>query len=208
MTPNLYIDLDGTLLECRRRLHGVFVRVSGIDSYSVDEYWNIKRVPHPNRWFLHHAGWSIDAIERFEREWLELIEDDAFLDMDTLHAGVPEALERLRSRFTLTLLTARQSPDAVTRQLTRLGVHSRFDTVIATGLGRTKSQVLALRSTASPPGSWLIGDTSEDVKVARGAGLSAATIENGFRRREYLADYMPNASFADFVACSAYLLDP
>ena len=93
----LLIDLDGTLLDCRSRLHRLFCDLAPGAEMPFEDYWTLKRVPRSNTSILQDlAGWSDQQTSDFERRWLEGVERDEYLQFDQPFAYTERALARRR----------------------------------------------------------------------------------------------------------------
>lgn len=204
---NCLIDLDGTLLDASDRLYGLFCEMIGDDtSLSRRQYWDLKRAKQSHAVILKERfGYSDEEIRDFERRWLDRIEDADWLERDTPFDGVGAHLETLAQNADLHLLTARQRPEMVRRQLEKMGWSSLFKSLLITGGKRSKDELL--EGAALEPADWLIGDTGYDVKVGKKLGVRTAAVSNGFLSRESLAPYDPDVlldKFTDFVPWAIY----
>lgn len=192
------VDLDGTLLDTRRRHHAVYaeaVRTLGGEPLPLSDLWRAKR---------RGVSWARllgeDRAKRFLDLWLDRIEAPDMLALDQLQPGAARGLRRLRaSGLRPVLLTARRDPAALNRQLEDLGVAAAFEAVVAVGAGPK----------APPPGPpivrW-IGDTEADVEGARAAGVAVTVVTNGIRTRTLLARAAPDDIAPSFGAAVSRLL--
>lgn len=196
----LFIDLDGTLLDASRRLHGLFSSLVPRSDLTLREYWDLKRSGLSHELLLSRDfGFTPEEVERFERKWLDRIEDPQWLEVDRPYPGVADRLSVLSSQHELHLLTARQRVDMVHKQISAVGWEGAFRTVMVTGGIRSKSDLL--REVVSEPTDWLVGDTGADVQAGRMCGLRTAVVTQGFLSREVLIRYAPDRvypSFAEF----------
>ena len=198
---NIFIDLDGTLLDSRRRLHRLFCDLVQDERLSEEEYWKLKRTPRSHGYLLEQRfGWSPERIDEFSREWLERIESDDYLRLDVPYGFARIALERLAREARLYLLTSRQLEQQVRGQLERTGLLELFADVIVTGRARTKAQALREFGVPLHSDDVLVGDTSEDIAAARELNIRAVCVANGFREASYLATYEPDCIYADLLA--------
>jgi phosphoglycolate phosphatase len=62
-------------------------------------------------------NYSDNAIEYFVNNWMKLIEDDKYLEMDTLIDGVKDFLADVSQNNELYICSARQSIQQVEKQL-------------------------------------------------------------------------------------------
>jgi len=204
---NVIFDLDGTLIDARQRLHGLFTQLAPQAGLSLDAYWACKRDKRSHADILaQDLGWDASAIVRFQQDWLALIESPDCLALDSVLPGVPAMLNRLARDTDLHLCTARQSASAALAQLQRLGLHRHFRQVLVTGgpAGRQHSKEALIRARVDglAPGDWLIGDTGHDIRTARSLGMRSCAVGNGFMSPQRLRPYGPDRlidSAADFT---------
>lgn len=195
----LVIDLDGTLLDVRRRLTACYRDVClglGLEPLPADEYWALKREACDSRQLLARSGdASGEFYDRFLQAWLQKVEGEAYLAMDTLQ---PAAAERLAlwtaGGCTLVLATMRQSRSRVLRQLGGLGVLCFFRGIVissyrdgALGKARQVAEVVD-----NPRSCLWVGDTESDVDAARHFGCRSWAVASGLRTRDYLAALRPD----------------
>ena len=196
----MFIDLDGTILDARRRLHSLFCKLAPDVLPNAESYWQHKRAPRSHDWILSNlAGWSDSRIDQFKADWLGLIEQPEYLALDSLEPGTLEALQALSRRGPLYLLTARQSRENLHGQLVRLGLDPYFTAVLATGGARSKAETVRSQGIATKPGDLLIGDTAEDLEAARSLGVGFIAVCNGFRCEDYLRKRGATRIYASLV---------
>lgn len=197
----ILIDLDGTLLDSRERLYGLFKTLVPECDLDKKSYWDLKRAKVAHKQILSERyGYTDKKIAFFEAAWMDLIEEQNWLKKDMLFEGVSEHLQALWKVADLYLLTARQRPDMVGYQLDRAGVKDFFVGIYVTGGKLLKDESVAgLRLTAE---DWLIGDTGNDVEVGKRLGVRTASVANGFLSIESLLPYGPDLMlnrFTDFI---------
>jgi phosphoglycolate phosphatase-like HAD superfamily hydrolase len=191
----VYLDLDGPLLDCRRRHHRVFCDLLSAGGVSpsllpvVDTLWERKRAGATTLDLAREACPTTDA-DSLRRGWLERIEQDAYLELDELQPLVLDTLARLRGDGrTPRLITARRDRESLDRQLANLGIEDFFDTVIVCsptqGL-RSKHEPLG-RDVADFDGSaCLVGDSEMDMSAAVTWGLVGLGVDCGIRAAQML----------------------
>lgn len=195
------VDLDGTLLDTRRRHHAVYseaVGALGQAPLPLRDLWRAKR---------RGVGWDLllgdpRQLGAFFEVWKRRIEAPDMLALDQLHPGAARALRRLRDHgLQAVLLTARRDPAALEDQLRDLGVRDSLSEVVAVGSG----------SKAPPPGPpilrW-IGDTEADIEGARAAGVPVTAVTNGIRTPGLLAKAHPDDLAPSFSAAVTRMLSP
>src|SRR5437899_5350604 len=118
---DVYFDLDGTLIDVSDRHYTVYSTIAeklNFRPLSYDHYWSLKRAGTPLAQILEESG-TVKNIEGFKAMWLSLIEQDDYLDRDTLLPRTAALLKRLQLKHTLSLVTLRHSQRALARQLDR-----------------------------------------------------------------------------------------
>lgn len=207
MITNIVLDLDGPILDGRRRHYLCYSRIlqshnkSPLDS---DLYWNLKRTRMDRRKLLElsNAG---DIYETFSREWLDRIEDTDLLELDSLQ---PNALDTLthwqQSGVVMTLATMRNKRSSLLGQLERLRLIGLFrDIVICDyreGAEGKASRVSESFGANIPKDSVWIGDTEADVNAADRLGIKAFALTCGLRTEEYLRSLKPAAVLDSLAA--------
>ena len=188
---NLFIDLDGTVLDASERLYKLFRHLRPQSPLSLDHYWKLKRSKVNHAEILRRSGETEDSILAFETEWLALIEAPPWIDLDVPIPGVDGTLGRLSKRAALHLVTARQYAEPVHRQLRHYELAKHFTSVLVTGRGQSKADLLHAVPSLSPR-DWVIGDTGHDVEVGHQLGLKAAAVLTGFLSADSLRTYAPD----------------
>ena len=187
-------DWDGTLLdsaEASYRCYRDLFASLGIDfnrerfqqTYSPDWYRTYRAMGLPeSRWAEADGLW----LERYAREESRLV------------PGAREALLALRGpAVVLGLVTSGNRP-RVSRELATLGLADVFGAVVcADEAGARKPHpaplVLALaRLRVHPREAAYVGDSPEDIQMARAASVFAVGIPGGFPNREALAAASPD----------------
>ncbi len=199
----ILVDLDGTLLDSRARLHGLFCALVPDSGLDRDSYWTLKRQPRSHRQLLTERGMAGAAIDLFERDWLEAIETEPYLALDEAFPYAGEALASLSERAGLLLVTARQSEAGAINQLERLNIAPFFEQVIVTGQGRTKAAAVRASGVRLAEGDMVVGDTRADIELARELGLVAVAVASGFRCRAYLEQAGADFLYADLLEFSS-----
>jgi HAD superfamily hydrolase (TIGR01549 family) len=197
-------DWDGTLWDsaeaCYRsydrlfRSYGIpFDRTRYEETYAPD--W---------RQSYRALGLAEHLWEEADARWMQ----EYALEERRLVAGASEALARLTARGVILGLVTSGSRDRVHRELEELGIRDAFAAVVcAEDVRRRKPDPEGLlealrRLDVSPPESAYVGDSPEDVSMARAAGVRSVGIPGGFPNREALAAARPDllmASLEDAV---------
>jgi len=190
---NLFFDLDGTVLDCRRRLYRLFDDLAPGHDLDQDEYWRLKRAGQRRDDLLRDRfGFDRAALNALKKSWMERIEDEDRLALDCVWPGLGEILMRLAARHSLYLVTNRQFRDRTVRQVEGLGLAGCFTAVLVTEQRSSKAALIKAANLAGGPDGVFIGDTGEDVLAARELGCRAVAVSWGFSDRGLLAAYRPD----------------
>ncbi len=201
---DIFFDLDGTLLDVSERHYSVYCDIlRGWDRPPLPfaRYWALKRAGAPLSDILAESG-AADLTEPFRQVWLERIERRDYLEMDTVVAHGREVLHRLGGDHRLVLVTLRQSPEGLARQLRALSLEDVFRVVLTAGHSSADYSVKArlIESYESAPAGWLVGDTEVDVQAAGAVGLQSCAVTWGLRSRDFLRAVGPEALVDDVKA--------
>jgi phosphoglycolate phosphatase-like HAD superfamily hydrolase len=189
------VDLDGTLLDTRRRHHAVYLeslRELGGEPIDLARLWRARR---------RGVGWPAvlattlrrpleqGELASFQQRFAARIESPDMLALDRIHPGARSALAQLRRRGLRTvLITARRDAQALRQQLHALDLDEAFDRVLATGGQAKHASAADLKDRI---GLW-IGDTEEDLSAARALGAPVCLVCSGIRSRGMLAKLAPD----------------
>jgi phosphoglycolate phosphatase len=198
----IILDLDGTLIDSRVRLHKLFIDLVGDYQFSLQEYWDLKRGGSTHETILiERYEYGEQQVKVFKEQWLQRVETPTYLQLDVSQDESTGFIENLVQISDCILLTARMNEELVFRQLEQLGWISFFSDVIVAGVGRTKLEAASHLSLCRK--DWLIGDTCEDITTARKLGCSSASVSNGFVQHQRLEGCCP-----DFIATNLNQLLP
>lgn len=204
----IILDLDGPLLDGRLRhyaCHRAILVDRGLRPLPLERYWHMKRNRAPLSDQLAEAG-AESIEEAYRRAWLERIEHPDLLRLDRVQPGALARLDAWRARGrTLILATQRRDPDALHRQLERVGLSDRLDRVIVcpAGPGGEHHKARAVRAAEPklhPESSVWIGDTEVDILAARELGCRVWAVTCGLRSRAFLEKFSPDHMVDDLRA--------
>lgn len=189
---NIFFDLDGTLLDSRSRLHGLFQSLVPQSCFSFDEYWSLKRNRISHKQILaKYFEYGDNDIEAFQKHWMANIESEYWLDMDIPFPGVTEYLNKIKEEHTLYVVTARQSKAMAAQQINHFGWANVFEAILVT---EQKLDKYALISNAVEVSitDWLVGDTGKDIQTGKLLNMNTAAVLSGFLNRQCLNEYEPD----------------
>ncbi|MFY4787731.1 HAD family hydrolase [Aliarcobacter butzleri] len=188
----IFLDLDGPLLEGKYRHYRCYediIKKYGGTALEIDYYWELKRNKITRDIVLEKSNFQ-ENYEIFFKEWMTNIENEKYLNLDSLK---PEVIETLKSWENITdkivLVTMRQNREYLLKQLDKLGVLFLFDEVIDCPPQRKNTKYEALKDKIFS-NAIFIGDTEEDTNTAKMLGIKSIGITNGLRNKKFLeADY-------------------
>ena len=201
-------DWDGTLVDsaevsfrCYARVFGAygiaFDRSRFAATYCPDWYQTYEAVSLPREhWSAADARW----VELYGEERAELL------------PGASEGLTRLRSAGLATALVTSGSRPRIDRELAALGAAGLFECVVCCEDVSSRKPdpaplLLALeRIGVEPAAAAYVGDSPEDILMARAAGAFALGIEGGFPNREALRASKPDLLAVDLTSAIDALL--
>lgn len=206
---NCFLDLDGTVIDSRKRLYTLFRKLVPQAEYSMDDYWTLKKEKIGHEEILRkHFLFSEADFADFNRTWHHEIEKPEWLALDTPIAGVKSYLESLRNRnLRLFLVTARQSEKNTLQQLADLELHDLFDGIWVTRQMIDKTDLIRERAGSSlSPSDWVVGDTGKDIQTGKTLGIRTAAVLSGFLSRASLEPYSPDEIVDDITRFNPQIL--
>jgi len=201
-------DWDGTLVDsaevsfrCYAQVFGAygiaFDRARFAATYSPDWYQTYEAVALPREhWSAADARW----VELYGEERAELL------------PGAGDGLARLRAAGLATALVTSGSRPRIDRELAALGAAGLFECVVCCEDVSSRKPdpaplLLALeRIGVEPAAAAYVGDSPEDILMARAAGAFALGIEGGFPNREALRASKPDLLAVDLASAIDGLL--
>ena len=186
MNKVIVIDLDGTLIDSRKRSHELFNFLTAAN-ISFDDYWQLKYNGTANSEILKvKFSWSDHSIQEFKQQWKELIEDPRWLPHDALFHYTVNALNRLHAcGFDLWLLTARYNPATLADHLQELDLKKYFKKVIAVGGISTKAAAVA-KEVQNHSIAYVIGDSEDEIRAGLLSGIPVISVLSGVRSKDFL----------------------
>ncbi len=176
-------DLDGTLINSTERHWRLMKLLLEQKEIPVPEcfendYMAYKSAGHSGLMYLKKClHLDNSTAEALQTEWIRQIEEDPWLDMDTLYNDVKETLARIKDR--ILFLTIRNNADGLYRELKRLGI-AQYETHVLKH-GEKKADILRnLEDTC-----MMIGDTEDDYNAAEETGCRYYMLNRGFRSADY-----------------------
>jgi phosphoglycolate phosphatase len=205
----ILFDWDGTLVDSAERtfhcyerifaVHGIaFDRAAFERTYTPDWYRTYEQVGLPSEtWADADARWNAC----YDGEPSRLID------------GAREGLERLAGAGRVLGIVSSGDGARVRGEMATLGIAALFATSVCGGeTARRKPHpeplLVALERLGVPPAECVyVGDSPEDVAMAKAAGALAVGIPGGFPNREALAASAPDLLLPSLAAAVAALVD-
>lgn len=216
MIDTIILDLDGPILDGRLRHYQCYSDIlleRGFTPIHIDQYWRMKR-DRKNRHLLLSASGADCLYDEFLTSWIERIEQERYLAFDRLQPGVIQKLNVWkRENIRLGLITMRNNPVTLHRQLELLGLTPLFDKIISVNISREAAgdKADAARSFVDEERKdsilW-IGDTEIDILAARQLGAKVCVVSCGLRITEYLAGLDPDFLVFDLNAVALSEMRP
>ena len=218
----LFIDLDGTIVDVRRRHYAAYV--------SVCEMRDVKGTPVPEREYWHWrlqkkpladlvAATKVFPTKRrlYQERFDQRLEAPELLTLDVMRPGVQTFLGKVYTKTPICLVTQRRDGEALHSQLASLGLARYFAAVLAGAppeprrpdprlRAEHKAQLVKDRYRLLPAGSLYIGDTDTDVEAARRLGFDVFVVEGGHRHRDLLVKADPDRIVSDLPAALTFVL--
>ncbi|MCM1251827.1 MAG: HAD hydrolase-like protein [Clostridium sp.] len=177
---NLFWDLDGTLVDSRRRLYELFCYLTDTEWLSYEQYWDYKNKGYNQQKMLSDVvHYRKTSLEEFSNKWMDNIEKVEWLKKDTLQPGAENLLKRLKEKgYAMFVVTNRQSHKNTVEQLHWLGILPYFESVYATAQKCRKSEIIRNNISVKAE-DILIGDSDEDMIAAQELGITSIIIKSG-----------------------------
>lgn len=190
---SIFFDLDGTLIDSRQRLYQLFQHLIPQSKLSFDEYWRLKRNKKNHEAILKEY-FNIKNFEfkNFEKDWMNLVENETYLNFDQPFEKVTEYLFHLKDNgFSIYLTTARQYKKGVLFQFDKFGWTNLFDQILVTEQNSNKEDLIKpfvdLKKT-----NWIVGDTGKDIQIGKYLEINTVAVLTGFLSKEVLLSYHPD----------------
>lgn len=201
-------DWDGTLLNSAEANYRCYEKLFGSFGIPFDRAC-FERTYSPN-WYRTYASVGLPRERWAEADaaWEELYAGEEC----RLVVGAVSVLQRLRDAGIATGLVTGGSRARVVREVASLGVGDFFQTLVCGGDTRKKKPhpealLLALgRLGVEAPGAAYVGDSPEDVEMARSAGVYSVGIAGAFPNREALWAALPDLRAASLEEATEVLL--
>lgn len=187
-------DWDGTLVDSAERTYGCYVRV--FSAYGiVYDHAAFERTYSPD-WYrtYEEVGLPRGHWPEADARWISCYETEP----SRLVPGARETMERLAGAGLAQGLVSSGDGTRVRREIHALGLERFFGAVVCGGETKHRKPdpeplLVALgRLAVAPADTAYVGDSPEDVAMAKAAGAFAVGIPGGFPNREALVASRPD----------------
>ncbi len=211
------LDLDGTLIDSRERHYrlmweilsekvpetvtgiapeGILEKLTETGSgkrFDPVEFMEYKADGHSGKkYLLDLLGLPEDTASQIMESWRQQIEEEQWLEFDTLYQDAPEFLNQLRQKhIMICYLTARQNKKGLLQELERLRIADYADEIQAvspSGAGEEKKRAVErlLKKTGEKVNSvCIVGDTENEYHLAEELSLPCCLLNRGFRSKRF-----------------------
>ncbi len=199
---NMYIDLDGTLIDVRKRFYETYsciMRVENQETLGYTDYLTLRLNHVPLKEILEKTR-SQGIYGEFIRQRNQLFESMEMLDYDKLIPGVKDTLGELRKKHVLTMVTNRDKQENLFKQLEWFGLRTYFvEIMVGSQFGGWEAKQKLISSSGEPPiYSMIVGDTEADIKAGKNLGIKTCGVLTGMRARKLLVEEEPDYLIKDF----------
>jgi len=212
---NIYLDLDGTILDSRKRYYQVYADVLGelgFEPLDWDSYWNYKRTLKSERSILEFSK-AEEVFEKFYSIRTRRMETHQYMEKDRIWPELVPVLPKISQKHHLTLVTLRMDEKALRWELEHLGMADVFFLVVKpnTGFGTpitasSKINIMRENFGQNKLQGWIVGDTDVDVLTGKATGLSTAAVSFGLQDASLLEELKPDKLFNTPEELASWLL--
>ena len=218
----LFLDLDGTVLDVRRRHYAAYISVCEMRDVKGTpipdaEYWHWRRDNKPIADIIKATRVFPTKHKLYQERFDERLEAPDLLLLDEVRTGVETFLGKVYTKTPICLVTLRRDRQALESQLASMKLSRYFASVLAgapprprrpspSARGVFKAQLVRDRYKLLPEGSLYIGDTETDVQAARSLGFDVFLVEGGHRHKSLQIRADPDRIVADLPAALKHVL--
>ena len=175
-------DLDGTLIDPKRRLYTLFAELTHC-RLTYEAYWERKDAGYNQKRMLEEVGYDAALIPGFADLWHQEIERQDLLDLDRVFEDVTETIHGLASKgIRMYIVTNRLSLDGVGYEMDRFGLGGSFSGILSTKQQCTKAEAVR-RAGVDLAGAVFVGDSREDMETAGALGIPGILLTRGTDRK-------------------------
>ena len=200
MKKKIFFDLDGTLIDVSDRFYGVYSEICnelGIETLPKNKYW-LKRQTKISTFDILKSTKGEKFYEQFITLRNQKIETQSFLKYDTLKPKVDMLLKKLSKKYTIHLISLRNSRSNLLWQLNYLSIIKYFKTVEnASAFGGYHDKIKLIEKIGYSSGDWVVGDTESDILAGKTLNLYTCAVLNGMRTKNFIEKLNPHFIIKD-----------
>ena len=186
----IFFDLDGTLVDISQKYYRVYADITiffGGVPMPIGTYWRMKRAHTSVSQIAAKSLLPSHVSTRFIQECIRRIELHHYTSLDTLFPYTIATLKTLAlHHHELHLISARKNSKHAHAQVERLGLVPVF---ISLAFGDTQQAIKPLIHPHTP--FMIIGDTEEEIEIAKNLGGISVAVLSGIRNKKILSLYNP-----------------
>lgn len=193
----VFFDLDGTLIDVAPRHYQVYTEV--VKSFGgvpmpQKEYWQLKRKKIKWPELLRRSELSPSIEPNFLLQFIDKIEDPAYLKIDKPFPDALAALDKIAETNDCYLVSLRRKRENLLEQIELLQLAPHFAGVLT---GHSESdgydvKIALLRDVLDGGRGVIIGDTEADIVTGKELGLITIALKSGIRDESFLESLKPD----------------
>ncbi|MEK6758960.1 MAG: HAD hydrolase-like protein [Deltaproteobacteria bacterium] len=194
----VFFDLDGTIIDVSQRYYRIYSDIiRRLDAVPIgfETYWEKKKERVSEHEIMILSDIDHDKAKEYLAERGELIESDAYLEIDTLISGAQGLFEVLGASHELYIVTMRKRRVNLLRQIERLGIGGYFKSILSIGAAPDPAiaKAEAIMAECSVCSSDIIaGDTEADIRAGKILGIRTCAVLTGIRSERLLSLEAPD----------------
>lgn len=189
-----FLDLDGTLIDSKKRHINVLCRALDIFGITYDKtiagYVDYKSGGKNTRKYLQSV-FNLQERELTDvvKYWIEHIEDEDYLKSDSWYDGAEEFVSNLYSRdYRIIILTARNNRNFIYDFLYGSDICEYISEIFVVPPNNAKNEKCRIVSELKTDESLIIGDTEVDYYAGAENGIDTYVLNSGFRNEKFWND--------------------
>ena len=188
----ILFDWDGTLVDTAEASYRCYVRM--FDSFGIPFDRDVYARTYSPNWYhtFRSVGLAEERWNEADARWLAHFAEETIELID----GVRETLSLLGDRGVAAGVVTSGGRDRVTREMLGYGLRFAecvFGSDVRNGKPHPEALELCLsRLGVEPDDAAYVGDSPEDVAMARAAGVVAVAVPGGYPNRDALIDAAPD----------------
>jgi phosphoglycolate phosphatase-like HAD superfamily hydrolase len=193
----IFFDLDGPILDVSNRLYKLYIdllKTYDCEVLSKEAYWELKRNKVPEESIVKRTC-NFNIFDEYNKKRLELIETIDYLQLDNVVDGADKALEELKIKNKVILVTNRKHFDKLCWELKYFNLEKHFDAILAAPGNREPWNIkvqLILKNKFELKSSFIVGDTEADIIAGKLLNINTIAVLNGIRSKSMIESLMPD----------------